>query len=70
MVVGSADASCAEHELAEPYFSANELFNAGYIRDASVDHQAILKALASASGSHADGGMQRPSFDIQCHDGD
>merc|ERR1711890_158146 len=42
------------------------LFNAGYIRDATLDQQGFEKAFGAYG--HRKCGMQRPGFNIQCKD--
>ena len=52
MCVGDFGSNCVTHTFDSEWASAKALFNAGYIRDASVDKDGILKAYGPAAGSY------------------
>merc|ERR1712176_1739789 len=47
MCVGAPDTNCVTHEFDKVYKSARDLFNAGYIRDTSVDQKGIERAFGA-----------------------
>ena len=66
MCIGS---KCVTHSFNQSWTSAKELFQAGYIRDSSVDQAGILSTFAVPVGTYKNCPMQRPGFNIQCRDG-
>mmetsp|Transcript_42355 Transcript_42355/g.78941 ORF Transcript_42355/g.78941 Transcript_42355/m.78941 type:complete len:563 (+) Transcript_42355:62-1750(+) len=69
MCIGSPASNCVEHRFSSQYESIRSLFSSGYVRDPSVDQDAILRTFAPQKGSYQECGMQRPGFNIQCHGG-
>merc|ERR1719471_2533188 len=67
MCVGSPKDNCVEHQFTRNYASAQWLFNAGYIRDSTLDQEGIIAAFGATG--QKDCAMQRPGFNIQCNDG-
>jgi len=68
MCIGSPESNCVTHQFSKSYDSAKALFSAGYIRDQTVKRDEILKAFGVTPGSYQDCPMQRPGFNIKCHD--
>jgi len=68
MCIGSPESNCVTHKFSKSYDSAKALFSAGYIRDQTVKRDEILKAFGVTPGSYQDCPMQRPGFNIKCHD--
>jgi len=69
MCIGAPSSNCVEHTFDKTWANAKELFSAGYIRDADLDRDGILSAFGPTPGSYQDCPMQRPGFNIKCHDG-
>jgi hypothetical protein len=67
--VDNPETNCIVHSFKKTYNSAKELFNSGYIRDATLD-QDIMETVFNSKNSGRKGcGMQRPGFNIVCKDG-
>ena len=52
MCVGEVASNCVSHTFGKVWSSAKELFNAGYIRDPSVQKNGILRAYGPTPGSY------------------
>jgi hypothetical protein len=62
--------NCYTHSMAETWDSALSLWgNDNFIRDTNIDQAEILRIFGPTAGTYQDCGMQRPGFNIQCHDG-
>jgi len=66
MCIGAPTTNCVKHAFQKEWSNAKELFTAGYIRDATLDRDAILDVFGPKKGSYQDCPMQRPGFNIQC----
>ena len=64
MCIGYAKANCVQHNFDYHWDSARQLFSSGYIRDASVDQEGILKTFGPRPGSYRDCPMQRRVAEI------
>ena len=64
MCVGSPTSNCVTHQFSKTYDNAKALFSSGYIRDATVKRDELLKAFGPTPGSYQDCPMQRcqPQF--------
>lgn len=69
MCVGAPTGNCVEHRFEKEWSNARTLFSSGYIREPKLDRNGILKIFAPKKGWYQDCPMQRPGFNIRCHDG-
>lgn len=69
LCVGSPNGNCVEHLVGQRYDNARSLFSAGYIRDDTFSRQDFLTTFGPPAGDYQDCPMQRPGFNIECHDG-